>query len=341
MPKSPLFSSGMKIVVLDGFAAAQGRLSYDALALHGEVVVYPRTAPAELLTRAANADVLLTNKVLLDAGTLARLPALKYVGIVATGTNAVDLAACAERGIAVTNVPGYSTDSVAELVFALLFHFTRGVAAHDARVKDGAWSASPDFMFCVRPLHELAGKTIAIVGTGAIGRAVTKIAEALRMRVIAARVPGSPSPERTPLDVALPLADFVTLHCPLTKMTEKLVNDAFLGKMKREGILVNTGRGGLVDEAALARALTDGTIGGAALDVLEREPPLAGNLLLDPDAPFAARLVVTPHIGWATEEARSRLIAAVADNLSAFLRGEDQNRVERATPQKVSTPPVI
>jgi glycerate dehydrogenase len=331
----------MNIVVLDGFAADQGHLSWSALSEYGTVTVHPRTCPAELLPRAGHADALLTNKVVLGAETLEQLPRLRYVGIVATGTNVVDLSACRERGIAVTNVPGYSTMSVAQLVFAFMLHFTHDVAGHDAKVKSGGWAASPDFMFCLHPLTELAKKTIAIVGLGAIGRAVSDMARAFGMRIIAAAVPGSSSEGRVRLDDALGESDFVTLHCPLTPATKGLVSSAFLGKMKRGAVLINTGRGALVDEAALARALEHGTLGGAALDVLEREPPAAGHPLLDPNAPWAKRIVVTPHLGWATVDARQRLITAVTENLGAFVRGEQKNRVEQATlPRILSLPPL-
>jgi glycerate dehydrogenase len=318
----------MNIVVLDSFAADQGDAVWGDLDALGEVAVYPRTAPSELLPRARGAEALLTNKVLLDAATIANLPALRYVGIVATGTNAVDLAACRKRGIAVTNVPGYSTRSVAQLVFALLLHLTNDVAAHDTRVKEGGWAAAPDFMFCLQPLTELAGKTLTVIGMGAIGGTVAEIARAFGMNVLAAMVPGSESKDRIPLSSALPVSDFVTLHCPLTPATRHLVDAGFLGAMKRTAVLVNTGRGALVDEAALVNALEQGQIGGAAVDVLEREPPLGLHPLLDPNATFARRIVVTPHIGWATTEARARLVATAVENLAAYLRGQHVNRVE-------------
>jgi glycerate dehydrogenase len=302
--------------------------------------VHPRTRPEELVSRAEGATALLTNKVLLGRDTLERLPRLRYVGIVATGTNAVDLSACRERGIAVTNVPSYSTMSVAQLVFAFVLHFTHDISGHDAKVKSGGWAASPDFVFCMQPLVELAEKTITIVGSGSIGRAVAEMARAFGMRVIAAAVPGSSSANRMPLDEALEKSDFVTLHCPLTPATRSLVSSAFLGKMKRGAVLINTGRGALVDEAALVRALERGTLGGAALDVLECEPPPADHPLLDPRAPWAKRVIVTPHLGWATVEARRRLITAVAENLGAFVRGEQKNRVELLpAPQALSHPP--
>jgi glycerate dehydrogenase len=319
----------MNIVVLDGFAADQGHVRWSALSEYGTLTVHPRTGSGEVLPRARDADALLTNKVVLGRDTLEELPRLRYVGIIATGTNVVDLSLCRDRGIAVTNVPGYSTMSVAQLVFALTLHFTHDVAGHDAKVKSGGWAESPDFMFSLQPLTELAGKTIAIVGLGAIGRAVSDMARAFGMRVIAAAVPGSSSEGRVPLDDALAASDIVTLHCPLTRATHRLVSSAFLRKMKRGALLINTGRGALVDETALAHALAEGALGGAALDVLESEPPAAGHPLLDPKAPWAKRIVITPHLGWATVEARQRLVAAVVENLGAFVRGEQKNRVEQ------------
>ena len=333
-------SPTMNIVVLDSFAADQGEPVWGGLEALGAVTVHPRTGRAELLSRAGGAEALLTNKVLLDRETLEELDALRYVGVVATGTNAVDLETCRRRGVAVTNVPGYSTYSVAQLVFALLLHLTNDVAAHDSRVKAGGWAAAPDFMFCLRPLTELAGKTLTVVGLGAIGKAVAAIAGAFGMNVVAAAVPGSHSSGRVPLDVALRQSDFVTLHCPLTPATRHLVGDAFLRGMKPSAVLINTSRGALVDEPALVRALQAGTIRAAALDVVAREPPDADNPLLDPRAPFANRIVVTPHIGWATVEARARLVAIAVENLAAFQRGERLNRVEtEAVAQTLSLPP--
>lgn len=318
----------MRIVVLDAFAADQGRLGWDALSAHGELTVHPRTRPDEVVERAQGAEAVLTNKVVLDAGVVEQLPALRYIGILATGTNAVDLDACRDRGIAVTNVPGYSTSSVAQLTFAFILHFCQGVASHDAAVKAGRWASSPDFSFTLYPLVELSGKTLCILGLGAIGRAVADIARAFGMEVIAAAVPGSTAEGRRPLREALAESDFVTLHCPLTPTTEKLVGAEFLSMMKPGAIVINTARGGLMDEAALARALSEGRLGGAALDVLGEEPPPADHPLLAPSAPGADRLVVTPHLGWATAEARRRLIAEAAENLGAFCRGQRRNRVD-------------
>lgn len=330
----------MRIVVLDAFAADQGSLHWDGLRVLGDVEVHARTSRAELVSRARGADALLTNKVLLDGEVLAQLPELKYVGVVATGTNVVDLGACRERGIAVTNVPGYSTFSVAQLVFALLLHRTHDVASHNHAVKEERWAQSPDFVFCLQPLRELADKTFTVLGMGAIGRAVARIAEAFGMRVIAGAVPGSSSVGRVPLEEALPQSDVISLHCPLTPSTTGLVNGDFLQRLKEGAVLINTGRGALVDEAALLAALDRGSLGAVALDVLTREPPAPHHPLLDPRAAWARKVIVTPHIGWATVEARERLIAAVTANLAAFQRGEFLNRVEREVgPQSLSLRP--
>lgn len=317
----------MFIVVLDSFTADQGQDCWAELRSLGSVTIYPRTTPAELLPRAEVAEGLLTNKVLLDAPAIRALPRLRYIGITATGTNIVDLTACRERGIAVTNVPEYSTDSVAQLVFAMILHFTHDVGGHDARVRAGAWARSPDFSFCFRPLYELRDKVLTILGLGAIGRQVADIARAFGMQVMVAAVPGSTQEGRTPLNEALPQSDFVSLHCPLTERTRQLANRDFLALMKPGAVLINTGRGALLDEDALSAALASGALGGAGLDVLSEEPPRPEHPLLDPKAPWAGRLLVTPHIGWATREARDRLVRAAVDNLAAFQRGERRHRI--------------
>lgn len=314
----------MRVVVLDSFAADQGDAGWAELEALGHVVLHPRTEPALIAARCAAAEAIVTNKVVLDASLIEGLPALRYIGVSATGTNIVDLAAAARRGVAVTNVPGYSTASVAQLVFALVLELATDVAGHDRDVRSGVWARSPDFCFFRRPLTELAGKTLVVVGFGAIGQAVGRIGEAFGMRVLAAAVPGSRSADRVPLDEALPAADVVSLHCPLTPTTERLVDARFLGKLKPTAILVNTSRGGLVDEAALADALARERLGGAALDVLGAEPPPADHPLATLATP---RLVVTPHIGWGTVEARARLRREVAENLAAFLAGARRNRV--------------
>jgi glycerate dehydrogenase len=285
-----------------------------------------------VVERCRGAEAVLTNKVVLSAEVIAALPELRYVGLTSTGTNVVDVAAARARGIAVTNVPAYSTASVAQLVFAMILHFACRASEHDAAVKAGRWAAGPDFCFFLAPLLELAGKTLVVLGSGAIGQAVARIADSFGMRVLAGAVPGSPSPHRVPLDEALPAADVVTLHCPLTAATHKLVDRRFLARLKPEAILINTSRGPMVDEDALLQALAAGRLGGVGLDVLEREPPAPGHPLLDPRAPWASRLLVTPHLGWGTVEARRRLAAEVANNLAAFLAGQPRNRVDLANP---------
>lgn len=318
----------MKIAILDAFTADQGDASvWKGLEALGSVTRFERSTPSEVIARGKGCEVLLTNKALVQAEQIAALPDLRYVGVMATGTNVVDLKACAARGIAVTNVPGYSTESVAQLVFALILHLCQDVAGHHARSVGDGWASSPDFCFFTRPLRELAGKHLVIVGAGSIGRAVARIAEAFAMRVTYAKVPGSSSPDRVDLADCLPQADVISLHCPLTDATRHLVNAAFLGRCKRGALLVNTGRGPLIDEAALGAALASGQLGGAGLDVLAQEPPPRGHALLKADAPWASRLVVTPHIAWGTVEARTRLIAEVVANLAAFQRGEARNRV--------------
>jgi glycerate dehydrogenase len=321
----------MRIVVLDGFPADQGDAAvWDGLRALGEVVAHPRTRPGELLERCRGADAVLTNKVEIGADTLGARPEIRYVGVTATGTNIVDLDAARARGVAVTNVPGYAADAVAELVFALVLHLARDVAGHAAAVRAGAWAASPDFCFFLGPQLELAGKTLVVIGSGAIGGAVARIGGAFGMRVVQAAVPGAPARSgqaRVPLAEALPLADVVTLHCPLTRETRGLADARFFAALRPGAILVNTSRGPLVDEAALVGALASGRLRGAGLDVLSVEPPAAGHPLLDPAAPWAARLVVTPHIAWGTVEARRRLVEAVTANLHAFLDGAHLNRV--------------
>lgn len=319
-----------RVVVLDGFTADQGDPdAWADLRALGEVAVFPRTPREALLARCAGALAVIVNKAPLDAATLAALPALRYIGVSATGTNIVDLDAARSHGIAVSNVPGYSTESVAQHVFAVLLHLALDVAGHGAAVKAGRWAMQPDFCFFLRPLPELAGKTLAILGHGAIGGAVARIARGFGMNVVAAAVPGSSTAkDRVALPDVLALADVVALHCPLTPATRDLVDAAFLARMKPEAILINTSRGGLVNEPALLASLRAGHLGGVGLDVLAQEPPPADHPLLDPDAPFAGRVVVTPHMAWGTSEARARLRREVAANLAAFLRGERRHRVD-------------
>lgn len=316
----------MKIVVLDGYTANPGDLSWDGLAALGELEVFDRTSPAEVVGRARGAEVVLTNKVALGRDVIEQLPQLKYIGVLATGYNVVDVAAAKERGIVVTNVPAYSTDSVAQLVVGHALEFAMGVG-HFARTAPAAWPKSKDFAYWDRPLIELAGQTMGIIGLGRIGRAVARIADAMGMRVIAnnLRPPSTPPPAYVAmreLDEVFAESDVLTLHCPLTPQTQGLVNAERLGRMKRSAFLINTGRGPLVNEADLAEALNTGRIAGAGLDVLSVEPPSATNPLLS-----AKNCQITPHVGWATRAARSRLIEIAVGNVKAFLGGEPRNRV--------------
>ncbi|HEX3141988.1 MAG TPA: NAD(P)-dependent oxidoreductase, partial [Rhizobacter sp.] len=268
----------MRIVVLDSFTTDQGEDRWQALRTQGDVQVFPRTLPSQVIERAHGAEVVLTNKAIVNAEAIATLApsGLRYIGVMATGTNVVDLAAAKQHGVVVTNVPGYSTESVAQLVMALVLHLATDVAGHSTRVKAGDWAACPDFCFFTKPLMELAGKTLVIVGMGAIGGALARMAGAFGLRVIPAAVPGSATPGRMPLDQVLPQADVVSLHCPLTPATQGLVNTDFLTRLKRGALLINTGRGPLLDEAAVVQALSDGRFGGLGIDVLSKEPLTAG-----------------------------------------------------------------
>lgn len=316
----------MKIVILDGYGMNPGDMSWQPINDLGDLTVYPRTAPDEVLTRAAGAEALLTNKTVLTADMLRALPELKYVGVLATGYNVVDIDAARELGIVVTNIPAYSTDSVAQMVFAHLLAAVVGVEHYTAENRNGRWSASPDFVYWDRPLCELAGKTFGIVGLGNIGTAVARIAGAFGMKVKAFT---SKSPDMLPegvakadLDELFSTCDVVSLHCPLSESTRHIVNASRLAQMKSGAILINTGRGPLVDEEALANALNAGEIYATCLDVLTSEPPA-------PDCPLltARNCFITPHIGWATTEARQRLLAIATDNLRNFIAGTPVNNV--------------
>ena len=323
----------MRIVILDSFAADQGDVDgfWAGLRALGELEVFARSDDDDVVARCRGADAALTNKVPFPAARFAALPGLRYVGVLATGTNVIDVAAARAAGVAVTNVPTYAAAAVAQHVMALVLQFSQDVAGHAAAVKAGAWSASPDFCFFTTEMFELAGKTLVLVGSGAIGGAVARIAEAFGMHVVRAAVPGSPprpGEPRTPLFDALPAADVVSLHCPLTDATRGMVDASFLAAMKPGAILINTARGPLVDEAALIAALASGRLGGAGLDVLGVEPPPADHPLCDARAPWAGRVVVTPHVAWGAIEARRRLAAEATDNLRAFVAGQRRNRVD-------------
>ena len=314
------------IVVLDGYTLNPGDLSWEPLTALGRCAIYERTDPSDILSRAAHADVVLTNKTPLSRETLAALPKLRFVGVLATGFNIVDVRAARERGIPVANVPAYSTDSVAQLVFAHLLNRTHHVAYHSRTVHEGRWSSSSDFCYWETPLLELAGLTMGIVGYGRIGSATARIAHAFGMRILVNtrdrnRVPED-QVEWTSLDDLFRRSDVISLHCPLTQETEAMVNSHRLRLMKPSAFLINTSRGPLVDERALAEALAEERLAGACLDVLSEEPPAESNPLLS-----APRCVITPHIAWATKAARERLLTSAAANVRAFLDGSPINVV--------------
>lgn len=315
----------MKIIVLDGTPLNPGDLSWDALKVLGEVTVHQRTAPDEVAERIADAEIVLTNKVKLGAEHFANAPNLKYVGEMATGFDNIDVKAARENEIAVCNVPSYSANFTAQTAIALLLELCHHIGSHADDVAAGAWANSPDFSFWNKPLIDLEGKTLVILGMGTIGRRVAKIGDVLGMRVIAAQSPGrdyDSDSMHIPLSDALPQADVVSLHCPLKPETRALVNAEFLRQMKASALLINTARGAIIDEAALAHALEQGTIAGFAADVLSAEPPPANNPLLG-----AKNALVTPHIGWASIEARARCLQTSVENLRAYLDGKPQNVV--------------
>lgn len=316
----------MKITILDGYGLNPGDLSWDWLNKYGEVKIYDRTSPSELMERAADADAIFTNKVVINAETLSSLPNLKYIGVLATGYNIVDVKTAKKLGITVTNIPAYSTDSVAQMVFAILLTITNRVEHYAVENRKGRWSNNPDFCYWDSPLMELAGKTFGIVGLGNIGKAVARIANAFGMKVVAFT---SKKQEELPvgiqkvtLDQLFSESDVLSLHCPLTPETNNLVNDERLNLMKPTAILINTGRGPLIDEQAVANALKAGKLGAFGADVLSSEPPAEDNPLLS-----APNAFITPHIAWATVEARRRLMEICEGNLSAFVSGTPRNVV--------------
>lgn len=316
----------MRIVVLDGHTLNPGDLNWEDLKELGEFAVHDRTPPELVLGRCADAAAVLTNKVVLDAGILDSLPGLKYIGVTATGYNVVDIEAARDRGIPVTNVPAYSTRSVAQLVFALLLELAHHAGEHSRAVRSGKWTESPDFTFRDYPLVELDGLTMGIVGFGHIGRSVARLAAAFGMNVLVHTRHPDPVEETgirfVDLNDLFADSDVVTLHCPLTSETEGLVNAGRLGLMKETAFLINASRGPVVDEDALAASLNSGRIAGAAVDVLSSEPPSADNPLLT-----ARNCVITPHIGWATRAARGRLMDTVFGNLRAWIEGRPVNVV--------------
>ncbi len=314
----------MKIVLVDAFVADQGDADgWPGLESLGAVERHDRTPAEQTVARCEGAAAVITNKVMLGADQIAALPELRYIGVTATGYNVIDTDAAKRRGIVVTNVPAYSTLSVAQHTTALLLELATAVASHDAEVRSGRWASSEDFAFLLRPTVELAGKNLLVIGYGEIGRSVAAIAEALGMNVLAAQIPGRPErDDRVPLDAALPEADVISLHCPLTPATQHLVNADFLARCKPDAILLNTGRGPLIDDAALVAWLADHPAARVGVDVLDTEPPPAEHRLIG-----HRQVMVTPHIAWATVEARRRLRQITVDNLRAWQQGTPRNRV--------------
>lgn len=317
----------MKIVILDAYTTNPGDLSWDWLNEFGDYSVYDFTKPEQVLERAADCEIVFTNKTVLNAEILVRLPKIKYIGLLSTGYNVVDIGYTAEHGIPVTNIPSYSRTAVAQMAFALILELSNQVGLHNSAVKNGEWSSNRDFCFWRTHLTELYQKTIGIVGFGNIGQTVAKIALAMEMNVIAYDPIAGGQIQRenfefAEMDELLKRSDIVSMHCPLTPETEKMANAEFFSKMKSSAFFINTSRGGVVDEQALSFALENGIIAGAGVDVLSIEPPKNSNPLLS-----CKKCFITPHISWAGFETRKRLISILEENLRAFLNGAPVNVV--------------
>lgn len=317
----------MKICILDGYSLNPGDLDWSPVERLGDVTLFDRTSADKIVERAADADIVLTNKVPFSADTLRQLPRLRFICVLATGYNIIDIEAAARQGVVVANIPAYSTMSVAQMAFAHILNITNHVASYAREVADGKWTNCPDFCFWDSALTELAGKTMGIVGLGNTGMATARIAVAMGMKVVAMTSKSADTlPEGitpAPLDDVLASADVVSLHCPLTPSTRHLINAASIAKMKPSAILINTGRGPLVDEQAVADALNGGRLAAFGADVLSQEPPRGDNPLLS-----ARNCFLTPHIAWATIEARTRLMSTATENVRQFIAGEPvANRV--------------
>lgn len=310
----------MKIVVLDGYASNPGDLSWEPIAAMGDLTVYDRTAPHELHERIKDAEIILLNKTPMNAAAFEAAPKLKLISVLATGYNVIDIEAAKAHGVRVCNAGSYSTNAVAQMTFALLLEATQQVGSHDAAVQAGQWSRSKDFCFWNRPLMELAGKTMGLVGFGSIAQAVAKVAEAFGMRVIYNTRRSHDDPRYVSLDTLLRESDILSLHCPQTAENLKMINPDTLGRMKDGAILINTARGGLVDEEAVRSALEMGKLAFYAADVVSKEPIATDNPLLG-----AKNCYLTPHIAWAPKETRQRLHAINEENIRAFLAGTPQN----------------
>ncbi len=318
----------MKIVVLDGFTLNPGDLSWDSLSALGELTVYDRTLPEQRLERIGDAVAIFTNKVVIDKEIIDASPKLKYIGVLATGYNVIDFDAANNAGIHVTNIPAYSTDSVAQLVFAHILNVANQVKLHADDVRRGGWSQSIDFSYCLAPQMELAGKTLGIVGFGKIGQRVAELALAFGMKVIFQNRSDKqglfPQFEQVGLDELLSRADIISINCPLTDENREFINRQSISRMKKSAILINTGRGPLIHEPDLADALNNGQVAAACLDVLSQEPPRRDNPLFE-----AKNCYITPHIAWATIEARQRLMSIAVSNFEAYLTDKPQNVVNK------------
>ena len=317
----------MKIVVLDGYTENPGDLSWQQFEKLGEVVCYDRTPEEKTIERIGDAQLILTNKTPITEEVLSACPQIRYIGALSTGTNVIDMAAAKQRRIVVTNVPDYSTEAVAQHTFALLLESTNHVGLHAQSVAAGDWVRSRDFCYWKAPLKELAGQTIGLIGYGKIGRRVAQIARAFSMQVQALARPGKSYEEQTDvrfvsMETLLATSDVVSLHCPLTTENSGMIGDGELKKMKRGAVLLNTARGPLVDEKAIAKALKDGTLGWYGADVVQKEPMVQDSPLLS-----APHCLITPHIAWAAQESRARLMEIAAENLRAYLAGKPQNVV--------------
>ncbi|MCD7872006.1 MAG: D-2-hydroxyacid dehydrogenase [Clostridiales bacterium] len=319
----------MKIVNLDAVTTNPGDLSWDFLKKYADdVEIYERTCSDEILERAKGAEILIINKTVLNSDLLLKLsPELKYIGLQSTGYNVVDLETASKLGITVCNIPSYSTEAVAQQVFAFILHFTNMVSFHSESVHNGDWCRCPNFCYWKSPLSELQGKTIGIIGFGSIGKKVAEIAESFSMNIIInsrseKELKAFKNARQSNLDELLANSDFVTCHCPLTVETKNLINFENLSKMKKSAVLINTSRGPVVDEYALAQALNERRLYGAAVDVLSKEPPDANNPLLT-----AENCIITPHIAWAAKETRARLLNILENNIKSYLSGNVQNKV--------------
>ena len=315
----------MKIVILDGYTLNPGDLSWEEITQLGTCEIFDRTPPEKTLERLKNADIAITNKVKIGREIIEKLPELKYIGVLATGYNVIDVEAASEHGIIVTNIPAYSTASVAQMVFAHILHYIQNIAGYAQSVSDGEWAKSVDFAYFKTPQTELAGKTLGIIGFGQIGQAVAKIGNAFGMKIIfqnRSKKNTTIDAEQVDLDELFAKSDFISINCPLTDENKGFINRHSINKMKRSVFIVNTGRGPLINEQDLADALNSGRIAGAGLDVLSTEPPSIDNPL-----PHAKNCFITPHIAWATKEARTRLMHIASENIKSFFEGKPQNVV--------------